>query len=118
MKRLRIVFLVILALLLITSGATMAAQQEPAPDVIIVEKFGTTSIGGAGGETGDDGLAPIATEIQKPKRLGSSPLRTDPVAGNAAPLAAGAGSPTSSGRKAKSNPEIIFSFEGVNHRDN
>ncbi|HEX6386299.1 MAG TPA: hypothetical protein VF177_16630, partial [Anaerolineae bacterium] len=39
------------------------------------------------------------------------------VAGNAAPLTTGAGSLTSSGRKAKSNPQIIFSFEGVNHRD-
>ena len=117
MKRLRIVFLVILAFLLITGSATMAAQQEPEPDVIIVEKFGTTSIGGASGEVGDGGLGPIATEIQKPKRLGSNPLRTDPVAGNVAPLTPGAGSPTSSGKKAKSNPELISSFEGVNHRD-
>jgi hypothetical protein len=62
-------------------------------------------------------MGPVVTEIQKPKRLGSSPLRRDPVAGTAAPLAMGVGSPTSSAKKAKSNPELNLSFEGLNHRD-
>ncbi|MEO7841631.1 MAG: hypothetical protein ABIU06_20000, partial [Anaerolineales bacterium] len=84
---------------------------------IVVSKFGTTSIGSASGSLGDNLLGPIATEIQKPKKLGSSPLRGDPGAGGAVPLGAGSGSSTSSGKTAKSNPEVNLSFEGLNHRD-
>jgi hypothetical protein len=98
-------------------GAAPAGQESSAPDKIVISKFGTTSIGSGGGSTGNGTLGPIATEIQKPKRLGSSPLRSDPGVGNAVPLAPGTGSPTSSGRQAKSNPEVKLSFEGVNHRD-
>lgn len=76
-----------------------------------------TSIGAGGGEAADSGLGPIVSEIQGPKRLGSSPLRTDPVAGDAVPLPVAPGSPAASARRAKSNPELMFSFEGVNHRD-
>ncbi|HSK87658.1 MAG TPA: hypothetical protein VK880_04845 [Anaerolineales bacterium] len=90
---------------------------SPAPDKIVVSKFGTTSIGSGGGSPGNGTLGPIATEIQKPKRLGSSPLRSDPGAGGSGPLGAGSGSSTSAGKKTKSNPEINLSFEGLNHLD-
>ena len=101
------------------AGAAPSTIQDPSavPDKIVVSKFGTTSISSAGGSIGDALMAPIATEIQKPKRLGSNPLRSDPGVGSAAPLTPGSGSPTSSGKKAKSNPEIVLSFEGLNHRD-
>ena len=94
-----------------------AAQSVAAPDKIVVSKFGTTSVTSGGGSVGEDTLGPIATEIQKPKRLGLSPLRSGPATGTVVDLTPGAGSPTSSGRKAKSNPQVNLSFEGLNHRD-
>jgi hypothetical protein len=97
-------------------GAAPTTQASPAPDKIVVPKFGTTTIGSGGG-TGNDTLGPIATEIQKPKRRGANPLRSDPGAGDAVALDPGTGSSASSSEKAKSNPEINLSFEGLNHRD-
>jgi hypothetical protein len=89
---------------------------RPAPARIVVSRYGTTSLAGSG-SSGGGGLGPVAIEIQKPKRLGASPLRTLPGAGEAAPLGPGTGSPSASSRKAKSNPEIDYSFEGLNHRN-
>lgn len=98
-------------------GAAPSLQDPAVPDKIVVSKFGTTSIGSGGGSPGSGTLGPIATEIQKPKRLGSNPLRSDPGVGDADPLGAGSGSSATTGKKAKSNPEVNFSFEGLNHRD-
>lgn len=92
-------------------------QSSAAPDKIVVSKFGTTTVGTVGGTPGNNTLGPIATEIQKPKKLGTSPLRSAPAVGDAVPLSPGTGLPTSSGKKAKSNPEVKLSFEGLNHRD-
>lgn len=117
MKRYGVFILVLVVFALLTSSVAMASDAGPTPDKIVVAKFGTSSISGASGVIGPNITGPTATEIQKPKRLGSSPLRRDPAAGPAVPLTPGAGSPTSSGKKAKSNPELILSFEGVNHRD-
>lgn len=107
----------LMALVMSTTQLAVAAPQSQDPARIVVAKFGTTTVGTGGGGVGANTLGPLATEIQKPKRLGSSPLRRDPVAGASAPLATGAGTPTSSGRRAKSNPELTLSFEGLNHRD-
>jgi hypothetical protein len=112
-----IVVLLVVAVVPSVGAAPSNQGSSPAPDKIVVSKFGTTSIGSGGGSTGDGTLGPIATEIQKPKRLGSNPLRSDPGVGDAAPLTPGFGSPTSSGKQAKSNPEVNLSFEGLNHRD-
>ena len=117
MKWYQVVFLALVAVALLTTGIAVAASDGPTPDKIVVAKFGTTSISGATGVVGPNITGPTATEIQKPKRLGSSPLRSAPAVDDAVPLAAGAGTLTSSGKKAKSNPELILSFEGVNHRD-
>lgn len=119
MKRNRWAIIGLVALLVATTQLAAAAPlaQAPAPAKIVVPKFGLSTVGTASGAVGANVLGPVVTEIQKPKRLGSSPLRRDPVAGASAPLTPGAGTPTSSGKKAKSNPELILSFEGVNHRD-
>jgi hypothetical protein len=98
-----------------TGFAGLASAQPLAASKFSVAKHGTTSVSNAG-SAGPDVLGPIETEIQKPKRLGSSPLRRDPVAGQVFPLTPGLGTPTSSGKKAKSNPELLLNFEGVNHR--
>lgn len=97
--------------------AAHAAKSSATPDKIVVSKFGTTQVSGVSGIPGPNIQGPIATEIQKPKRLGSNPLRGAPGSGETVDVAPGLGYPTSSGKKAKSNPEINFSFEGVNHRD-
>jgi hypothetical protein len=116
MKHALVVLLAVVALVIPAGGVTRAASGG-APDKIVVAKFGTTTIGGAAGSVGPNIVGPRNTEIQKPKRLGSSPLRSAPATGDAVPLAPGAGTPTSSGKRAKSNPELALSFEGVNHRD-
>lgn len=117
MSRIAVIALIVLSLVLPSASAVVAQESGPAPDKLVVSKYGTTSLGGASGAIGSTVTGPTATEIQKPKRLGSSPLRTGPASGDAVPLAPGFGSPTSSGKKAKSNPEVNLSFEGVNHRD-
>jgi hypothetical protein len=113
-----IVVMLVAAIVPAAGAAPSTIQSSSAvPSKIVVSRFGTTSIGSGGGSPGDSTLGPIATEIQKPKKLGSSPLRSAPAVGDAIPLSPGAGSPTSSGKKAKSNPEMKFSSEGLNHRD-
>ena len=109
--------LIVMMLVIAVVPSASAAQSGPAPEKIVVSKFGTTTVSSASGSVGDNTLGPVATEIQKPKKLGSSPLRSGPGIGDAAPLTTGTGSPTSSGKRAKSNPEVNLSFEGVNHRD-
>jgi hypothetical protein len=109
--------LLIVMMLAITVVPTAPANaQSIAPDKIVVDKFGTTTVG-SGGPAGNDTLGPLVTEVQKPKRRGANPLRGDPGAGDAVPLTPGTGTSTTSGKKAKSNPEVNFSFEGLNHRD-
>jgi hypothetical protein len=100
-----------------SAGAAPSTQSSATPAKIVVSKFGTTSIGSGGGSPGTGQLGPIATEIQKPKRRGANPLRSDPGVGSAVSPTPGNGSPTSSSNKAKSNPEVNLSFEGLNHRD-
>jgi hypothetical protein len=58
----------------------------------------------------------LGAERTGPKKKGTSPLRTDPIAGGPQ-LPAGAGTATVSGRKTKSRPTLVSSFEGLNHRD-
>ncbi|HUF00238.1 MAG TPA: hypothetical protein VMN99_13350, partial [Anaerolineales bacterium] len=109
--------LTVMLLLVLVVPTAAGAQTSATPDKIVVSKFGTTSISSASGSPGDNTLGAIPTEIQKPKKLGSNPLRSAPAVDDAVPLGAGSGSATSSGRRAKSNPEVILSFEGLNHRD-
>ncbi len=125
MKRLGTITVLLIALLATVlpaaaaSNANAAAQPgaQPAFEKLVVSQFASSSVGGSGGNVGPDISGPLATEIQKPKRLGTSPLRSGAVTGDTVPLAPGNGTPTSSGRRAKSNPELNFSFEGVNHRN-
>jgi hypothetical protein len=109
--------LIVMLLVVAVVPTAWAAQSAPAPDKIVVSKFGTTSVASGGGSTGDGTLGPLTAKIPKRKRLGSDPLRSAPGVGDAVPLGAGSGSSTSSGKKAKSNPEVKLSFEGLNHLD-
>jgi hypothetical protein len=100
-----------------------ASSTDRQPDVIRVTKGATvdaTRAPGASTLTPADSVSPVNTalEFKRKKRLGTSPLRSEPAAGDRVqPLAPGAGTPTSSGRKAKSNPDLMLAFEGLNHRD-
>ena len=117
MKRQRFVTFALSALGLCVFAPAPRAVEEPAakPARIVVGKFATVPVTGATAP-GDDRLAPLVTEIQKPKRLGTSPLRSAPAVGAAVPLAPGKGSPSASARKGKSAPLVDYSFEGLNHR--
>lgn len=105
-------------------GATVTASLALAlpafaadPVEITVISSGKTTLAGKG-EQGDLGDGrPAAREWAGPKRLGGSPLRTDPI--SAAPSLPGASShvPAAGARRAKSNPELLMDFEGLNHRD-
>jgi hypothetical protein len=106
--------IIVLSLILPAAAAT---AQTPAPAKITVAKFGANSIIDEPGGVGADIVGERNTEIPAKKRLGSSPLRTAPATGDAVPLAPGAGTSTSSGKRAKSNPEVVLSYEGLNHRD-
>jgi hypothetical protein len=112
--------LLIVVLLVIAVAPSVGAApsaQGSVPDKIVVSKFGTTTVSSGGGSPGADTLGPIATEIQKPKRRGANPLRSDPGVGSAVAIDPGTGSSATASEKAKSNPEVNFSFEGLNHRD-
>lgn len=113
----RIARTLVLFALLVVMTSSVALAAGPSHTKIAVGKFATTTVSSLNGAAGENVMGPIATEIQKPKRLGSSPLRRDPAAGDVVALTPGSGTPTSSGKKAKSNPELNYSFEGVNHRD-
>jgi hypothetical protein len=121
-----------LGLVVVTAGAIGLALAMPAgaspssggagPDVIRVQKFSTvdvTGLPGVGQAPGGQGPTRIdlTDEFKKKKRLGANPLRRSPGSGDSVGVAPGAGSPTSSGRRAKSNPAVVYSFEGVSHQD-
>ena len=82
MKRQRFVTFALSALGLCVFAPAPRAVEEPAakPAKIVVGKFATVPVTGAT-SPGDDRLAPLVTEIQKPKRLGTSPLRSAPAVG-------------------------------------
>jgi hypothetical protein len=83
--------------------ALAGAQAAPLKAKIVVSKYRTTLLNEAGGKVGRYVPGTRETEIEE--------------MGSAVPLRPGIGSPTSSGKKAKSNPEVVLSFEGLNHRD-
>lgn len=100
--------------------AAFAVATGPAlagPAMMTIDKTTTVNVGSLPGAVGPSQSNLNALEVPGPKRLGSSPLRASPAMGEDVPLAAGQGQATSSGKKAKSNPEVVFSFEGLNHRD-
>lgn len=93
------------------------AAASAASEQLIVPRSSTINVGALPGAPASTVLAAPSNEIRSPIRLGSSPLRSAPASGEAVDLPAGQGAPTSSGKRAKSNPEVIWSIEGLNHRD-
>jgi len=110
-----------LLLALVAGTAASFALAVPAlaadPVKITVISSGKTTVAGKGspGEIGDG--RPAAREFLGPKRRFVSPLRTDPL--SAAPGIPGAaqGVPAAGAPRAKSNPELLMDFQGINHSD-
>ncbi len=101
-----------------------APSTEARPDVISVTKGATVDATRPPGDGQDaapgdaGGRVDTAVEFKRTKRLGSNPLRSEPAVGDrVTPLAPGDGTTTSPGRRAKSNPNLLLAYEGLNHRD-
>ena len=91
-----------------------ASTSFAAGDRITVVRGGSTSP--QAGPQGSDTAPRGEVELRGPKRLGTSPLRLSP--GSAGPLLPGkSGGPTvSAGKKAKSNPQLLADWHGLDHR--
>ena len=79
---------------------------------IVVQSSGTTSFAGKGS------VGPLPTgptrEWRGPKRTGSSPLQSNQLS-DGPDLQGGSGGPATGRPRAKSNPQLLLDFEGVNH---
>jgi hypothetical protein len=116
--QLRMTVLASTAAVVVASATAVAAPNSASaavggPATFTVTKVSTVDLASLG-STGF--AAPEGPEIRAHEESGENALRSEP--GQAANrLPAGAGTVTSSGKKAKSDPEVQLGFEGVNHRD-
>ena len=90
--------------------AVFASSAFAGGDPIVVQSSGTTSFAGKGS------VGPLPTgptrEWRGPKRTGSSPLESNQLS-NGQDLQGGSGGPATGRPRAKSNPELLLDFEGV-----
>ena len=93
------------------------ASSAAAADKIRVQKSGTTSLSGTPVGPGTIARGAAVRELRGPKRSGTSPLRTDPLSAGPSVAGAAVGAAATAGKKAKSTPELLLDWEGVNHRD-
>jgi hypothetical protein len=102
-----------LCLGLVVANAPAGKAAGDGPATITVQRSTSVNVSAipAASEAGT-----LGPERALPKRKGGDPLRTDP-ANDAPRLPAGTGTPTTGGKKAKSNPALVWSAQGVNHRD-
>jgi len=101
---------------------------QPAPEHLVINKGGTVDAFATGGSVGTSAHDLQDREVPASIGSGVSPLRVDPAAGTVV-LPAGEGTPTAPGHekgdrrhekedaKRVSNPKLVWSVEGVNHRD-
>ena len=94
------------------AAAVLASSAFAGGDPIVVQSSGTTSFAGKGS------VGPLPTgptrEWRGPKRTGSSPLQSNQLS-NGPDLKGGSGPPASPRPRARSNPQLLLDFEGVNH---
>ena len=94
------------------AAAVLASSAFAGGDPIVVPSSGTTSFAGKGS------VGPLPTgptrEWRGPKRTGSSPLQSNQLS-NGPDLQGGSGGPATGRPRAKSNPQLLLDFEGVNH---
>jgi hypothetical protein len=96
------------------AAAVFASSAFAGGDPIVVQSSGTTSFAGKGS------VGPLPTgptrEWRGPKRTGSSPLQSNQLS-NGPDLQGGSGGPATGRPRAKSNPQLLLDWEGVNHLD-
>ena len=96
------------------AAAVFASSALAGGDPIVVQSSGTTSFAGKGS------VGPLPTgptrEWRGPKRTGSSPLQSNQLS-NGPDLQGGSGGPATGRPRAKSNPQLLLDWEGVNHLD-
>ena len=96
------------------AAAVLASSAFAGGDPIVVQSSGTTSFAGKG-SVGTLPTGP-SREWRGPKRSGSSPLQANQLS-DGPDLQGGGGGPAIGRPRAKSNPQLLLDFEGVNHRD-
>ena len=96
------------------AAAVLASSAFAGGDPITVQSSGTTSFAGKG-SVGTLPTGP-SREWRGPKRTGSSPLQSNQLS-DGQDLQGGGGGPAIGRPRAKSNPQLLLDFEGVNHRD-
>lgn len=97
------------------ASVVLASTAQAAGDKIVVARGGTASFAGKGGSTGTEPTSPTR-ELRGPKRTGSSPLMSNQLS-SGPDLQGGNGRPVTARPRAKSTPNILLDWEGVNHRD-
>lgn len=115
MRRKRLGFAAGSLAVLAVSLLAVPAVAAPPGDKITVISSGSSTLQGPASQ-GADGVV-SSPEWRGPKRLGKSPLRTDPISAGPDLSGAGQGVQTAGAKETKSNPELLASWEGVNHRD-
>jgi hypothetical protein len=100
-------------------GVTAAAftGSATAADKITVQRGATTSLSGPASAPATGTPNAPARELRGPKRLGSDPLRSDPLSTGPTVAGAAVGTAAPAAAKAKSTPELLLDWEGVNHRN-
>jgi hypothetical protein len=96
------------------AAAVLASSAFAGGDPIVVNAAGTTSFAGKG-STGTLPTGP-AREIRGPKRGGASPLQANQLS-SGPELQSGSGGSVTGRPRAKSNPQLLLDWEGVNHLD-
>jgi hypothetical protein len=94
------------------AAAVLASSAFAGGDPIVVNAAGTTSFAGKG-STGTLPSGP-ARELRGPKRTGSSPLQSNQLS-SGPDLQGGSGGSVTGRPRAKSNPQLLLDWEGVNH---
>src|SRR5688500_11907017 len=104
------------ALAVAVAALWLAVPAVGAPsDRITVISTGSSTLQGPSTQGPDGGVS--EREWRGPKRLGKSPLRTDPLSAGPELGGPGQGVKAANAKKSKSSPELLASWEGVNHRD-
>jgi hypothetical protein len=94
----------------VAASATVSAPAGA--DRIVVATSGTASFAGKG-STGTIPTGPTR-EWRGPKRTGSSPLQSNQLS-DGPELKSGSGGSVTGRPRAKSNPQLLMDFEGINH---
>jgi hypothetical protein len=95
--------------------AVLASPSLASDRLVIISSGSKGTVAGKGGPVGTDPQT-VRRELRS-RRPGLNPLRTEPGAAGPDVKPGSAGAPTAGAEKAKSQPELLLDWEGLNHRD-